>query len=404
MRKINYKSDFDFILTLTDQDNNDVGFPSHDWVATFYAASKTNLLQASYINGVYTNCFNDNGKIHIVANDHHLGTGTLKVEFHALLPNEIYPDGIQDIYSPQPLNIQLVTDAGDMLTTMDAETQLPYIRGPKGEQGEQGPKGDKGEAGPQGPKGDKGEPGQGLTEQQITDLLDAAEKADAAVKNLSTQISFVDMWNEACVDITGKSHGRYNAETGHFELNGITNLSLRNAIAIFAVQDRCNNSQYFESLFQSNRLIRTVLPIYHNKLGGRISAIRMFMNCTKIETIVFLQTDYDNLGWAFFGCEKLREIRGLNLSKMETKFDNNTFASCKQLQTLEITNLSSDLRLADSPLITTDTIEYIIRNRNLDNTNATKELTITLHPDAYSRIPSSLHELASQKLVTLISA
>ena len=47
MAKINYKSDFDFILTLRDAQGNDIGFPNFDWEARFWTFSPMHAVAAS---------------------------------------------------------------------------------------------------------------------------------------------------------------------------------------------------------------------------------------------------------------------------------------------------------------------------------------------------------------------
>lgn len=109
----NYKSDFDAILHLKSCVGDvckEIGWPGYDWVAKFYTTSHDNVYIASNVGGVLTNCFNDNGNIHVVFNNHGLPSGTLRVEFSAEIPNGIYPDGSQLEVSPQPLDIELVRE------------------------------------------------------------------------------------------------------------------------------------------------------------------------------------------------------------------------------------------------------------------------------------------------------
>lgn len=51
MEKINYKSDFDFILTLVDAKGNDIGFPDFDFSIKLWTGSKANALVASHSGG-----------------------------------------------------------------------------------------------------------------------------------------------------------------------------------------------------------------------------------------------------------------------------------------------------------------------------------------------------------------
>ena len=147
MKRINYKSDFDFILhlysCLVDSDGKEVegsrkeqGWPDYDWRALIYTSVKSNGFTASCVGGVATNCYNDNGKIHVVVDGHHIGPGQLRVEFTAELPREIYPDGAQRKVFTQPVAIELVSGHGDCPSAVEAELLLPFIKGDKGEKGE----------------------------------------------------------------------------------------------------------------------------------------------------------------------------------------------------------------------------------------------------------------------------
>lgn len=73
MQRINYKSDFDFILRLRDCKGDAVGFPGYDWEARLWTPqNKANAYTASCRGGVCENCYNDNGEIHIVCDGQEL--------------------------------------------------------------------------------------------------------------------------------------------------------------------------------------------------------------------------------------------------------------------------------------------------------------------------------------------
>lgn len=132
MTKINYKSDFDFILRLKDcaDPKKTVPFPDGNFDARFWTSSKANAYTASYRDGVYTNCFRtEDGGMHFVFDDHRMGKGTLHWEPHFELPNDIYPDNMQDLYRKAALDIELVDGDGDCPTTAELEAMLPYIKG-----------------------------------------------------------------------------------------------------------------------------------------------------------------------------------------------------------------------------------------------------------------------------------
>ncbi len=131
MAKINYKSDFDFILTLRDAQGNDIGFPDFDWEARFWTFSPVLSMTASSRGGECINCFNDNGKIHIVINAPTLGCGKLRVEVVTHTANDIYPDGERTVYTPDVLDIELVSGRGDTEMTAEAGIVVPTAAGVK---------------------------------------------------------------------------------------------------------------------------------------------------------------------------------------------------------------------------------------------------------------------------------
>lgn len=124
MEKRNYKEDLDFIMRLRDCRGEDVGWPSWDWEAKFYTALKPNACTASHKDGVLTNCFNDEGRIHIVLNNHRLSKGILHVDFTAKIPSGIYPDGVKDKVVVMPLDIELVGETGDCICPGTAEVEV----------------------------------------------------------------------------------------------------------------------------------------------------------------------------------------------------------------------------------------------------------------------------------------
>lgn len=127
MAKINYKSDFDFILTLRDAQGNDIGFPDFDWEARFWTFSPICATTASCHDGECVNCYNDSGKIHVVINAPTLGCGKLRVELATHRENDIYPDGERTLYTPDVLDIELVSGKGNTEMTANAEVVVPTV-------------------------------------------------------------------------------------------------------------------------------------------------------------------------------------------------------------------------------------------------------------------------------------
>lgn len=138
-RKINHKSDFDFFLDIKvcagmDESGNriytDLGFPDFDFEGLAYTSNKANSFRFAYSeSGGCVNCFNDNGRIHVVCDRHRLSVGQLMVELRSNLPNGIYPDGHKLIVDPMPVGIELVHGRGDCPSDAEISLVLPYIKG-----------------------------------------------------------------------------------------------------------------------------------------------------------------------------------------------------------------------------------------------------------------------------------
>ena len=131
-KKINYKSDFDFIMKMKDctDATKTVPFPECDFEAVFWTSSKARTYTASRKGGAYVNCARtEDGDIHFVFDNHRMGMGTLHWEPHFELPNDLYPDSIQDLFRKAALDIELVDGDGDCPTTAEVELIAPFIKG-----------------------------------------------------------------------------------------------------------------------------------------------------------------------------------------------------------------------------------------------------------------------------------
>lgn len=138
-KKINYKSDFDFKLKIkslgAEGSYVDVGFPTYDFKGYLYTRGMRKY-EFGKQDEKLLNCFNDNGTIHIVANNHSLFSGVVKIDFYIDIPNDIYPDNHKLIVTNCATTIELVEGCGDEFTAEEIEIVAPYIKGDKGEKGD----------------------------------------------------------------------------------------------------------------------------------------------------------------------------------------------------------------------------------------------------------------------------
>lgn len=203
----------------------------------------------------------------------------------------------------------------------------------------------------------------------------------------------------------------FNEGTGYFELNGLTDISLQEALNIVAAGKP--NPTLCEIHFAYKK-IRTNLPIfekyeYISKYFGQgiSNRIRMgFMaGVSDIEVFVYAQftINYSYTGFnhstveggdlSFCNCQKLEKIS--IIPGTATRFYN-TFKDCFRLKELELVYLKCDVDLSQSSLLSAKSIHIMIANA--DNKNA---ITITLHADAKARWEASEYYAEdSQTIVT----
>ena len=426
--KKNYKSDFDIILTLKTcvrhEDGTcskrDVGWPEHDWVATFRTESGLREYVASRKGDTLVNCFNDNGRIHVVLNNHRLGKGVLRVDFHSEIPNAIYPDGIQDLYEPQPLDIELVDGPGDCAGAAEVEVLLPYIKGDRGEKLTYGD----------------------LTEQDKEDLIaPIKESINKAIEEKQDKLSvtadfdltenllsltdigkrrlFDDLWAsingtklangnyrmgadgkeltyaEALVrcerngfinhfNTAAGDDGGYNETTGFFELNGIKDIGYAEALRIMDVSTWPKLDLGGSYLSDIKLSIRTALPL--NTPIMSVYSLRAFAhNNTDIEVININQGMYSScssIEQAFGYCLKLRSILGVITANFTSAaLARSAFGDCRSLEDVRLHHIRCSISFAHSPRLSLDSIDYMITNAA--NTGA---ITLTFHPDVYAKL------------------
>ena len=434
MRKINYLSDFDFILRLVDARGNDVGFPDCDWEAVFWAFSKGRTYRASCIKGEYTNCLRrEDGRICVIFDNHNLGTGVLKWEPHFMFPDALFPDGVRDLYSPEPLDIELVPGRGDDASDVEIEAVLPYIKGDTGEPGKQGEKGergekgdpftfddftpeqlaalkgekgekgdtgapgekgergDKGEPGAKGDKGDKGDKGNDGAPLTYADLTpEQIEELQLPAKGAARQV-FNDMWDAAFGEY-GKYDPANAPDAEHPYLgNGIW-MTYEEAVNVYNASSNTLNNGYSTNNLYSRIGLRTVLPLRF--LADKTDWYQAFYACRSLEVVAGNFIVYN--GTRMFSlCENLKEIIGsINLPNSNMRVPD-MFQRCKSLETVVIKDINGNISFSDSPLLKYESVKGFIDNRS---SHRTSPITITVHPAVYAKLTGDTTNAAAAAL------
>ena len=126
MLKYNFKSDFDFLVAFRDTLAGTTDWPDYDWEGRFWTTNPFSPFTASSIGGKCSNCYCDDGRMHIVCANHNLRPGRLFYEIAALLPSAIYPRGMRRVVASGTLDIELVEGNGDEGARLLAVVGIPF--------------------------------------------------------------------------------------------------------------------------------------------------------------------------------------------------------------------------------------------------------------------------------------
>lgn len=212
---------------------------------------------------------------------------------------------------------------------------------------------------------------------------------------------FIDLWNECAVDF-----GRYNEETGFFELNGITDLTWDDAKKIFALSAYSEYPYYacrgYYFKFSDNGRFRTNLP---SICGGYTSYVKYQIStylCDHIEVLNVLQRMpfnrppyYTNTMYTacssidFYSCIQLRKVIGIislrNSSAVNIGYD------FPKLEEINLYNITQNYKyMYKAPKLNYTSVKTMIEKRG--GTNA---ITIWYHADVYNKILGTATDYAS---------
>lgn len=250
--------------------------------------------------------------------------------------------------------------------------------------------------------------GEGETPEDFIEVSEAQKTAfekAAAAWTRPPQV-FIDFWNAACykdgVGAANKNYevGRYNEETGYFELNNLKDITYIQALKIAkcsyygAMAERGDaKSGYFASNNDANTwkdprvaaFARTYFPI--NTLAYTIDTAGMFAYNNVVESVRFFggygEGSQHRLGVnSFIHCEKLRFVIGI--TAIMNDINSSVFGGCSALEDVMADRIfwAANIWLGDSPKFSrARLLSWASKKPSHD-----KICTITVHPSIYSKI------------------
>lgn len=123
--------------------------------------------------------------------------------------------------------------------------------------------------------------------------------------------------------------------------------------------------------------VRTNIPV-RGQWGGSLT--RYAQGNTTVEVLNLpMNLMLDNNQQAFYGCTNLRRVYGLY--HLNGRIDQHAFYNCRRLEYVAINKLKGDLRLDWSPLLSLESLQYLVANAA--NTGS---ITITVHADVFTKL------------------
>lgn len=375
---VNYRSDFKLRLTSQDAEGHAVSQPPYPWRAVFHTAGSESYTAGIGFSGASDNVVIKDDGVYVIFSRHGLPPGKLHMEFQAYMRDGDFPCGTRKVATTDGLDVELVTGKGD--DTLEPESVgliLPAVTY-------------------------HGGPGIDISENVIS-LNDAGKKA-----------LFIDMWNGACTYDKRPCHfGRYNEQTGFFELNGITDITYTEALKIYRMSQhtlgerppRFNSTGgAWPEVFRDS-FCRTYFPFRWPSFAAGDWEMA-FRGNTIVEALNFISGygnalgNFPNLYSAFMGCVKLRSIL-CHIGHPGLSYG--TFKDCESLEYVNFTmymNNNPEVSLQWSPRLRVDCVGLIVSQaRPRPGTTATS--TLTLHPEVYGKVPDRIFAEASAKGITI---
>ena len=192
---------------------------------------------------------------------------------------------------------------------------------------------------------------------------------------------------KANIDLYVAAGATFNAATGYFELNGLTDISYQEMLAIYnkPITNLYQHGRYLSSSLRTNLAIMGNAS-YNN--GGSGFQLGNCFNNAKIEVVRINSNNNTQLGsgvapasmgTTFRAAKYLKVI--LSPIRIDNPYMSNDFVGCYSLETVYIgTKGTKSLSFPDSSRLTLASVVYMV-----DNSAPTSAITITLHATAYAR-------------------
>ena len=175
----------------------------------------------------------------------------------------------------------------------------------------------------------------------------------------------------------------YNAATGYYELNGLTDITEAEMIEIYNATSQIVNVAQMQELWFGAKF-RTNFTALSPRRGNYASPKSCTAACQNNKTLEVFSCGErwtaSSLSHMFNGCTSLKKVIGGFIVSGVTSIGG-MFTGCALLESVNIYGLKVNFSLADSPLIDLDSMQYLVNNAA--NTEA---ITVTVHETTYAKL------------------
>jgi hypothetical protein len=218
------------------------------------------------------------------------------------------------------------------------------------------------------------------SEKLVKDSLNL--KADITPANGSTSALRALFIARGYYKATNTYYCVYNANTGYYEMNGLTDLTEAQMADIYintAVQINIGIGAVTSFTCMSYSNIRTSFPRTSASGYDDTNDINRFRYCNKLEVYKNYEF-YGHLSYSctnmFNGCSELHTVDFINLlSISNAAYVADCFTGCVKLVTANVKTLKVAFSFKDCPLLSLASLQYLVTNR----ANGTSRITITVH-------------------------
>lgn len=194
---------------------------------------------------------------------------------------------------------------------------------------------------------------------------------------------------QANIDLFEAAGATFNATSGYFELNGLTDLSYEEMKVVYNFKGFADagvsGGVSYRNIYPTPR---TLTPIANKNAVSFINGFRVNTTGTEASDIeaIGIGTSQDarlyalSLEQIIYNCQKIRHV-GVNGSLAPTASAslNLIAANAYSLETFRLVGLAKNITFPNSSLLSADSVAYMITNAG------TATITITLHATAYAR-------------------